>query len=69
MSWTTEDDKLLAEMLERKQAYENTMRECVARAVDTHLTVYQVDEVVGDLIKNATVFRKVLEPFDKEFKS
>lgn len=69
MNWTKEDEKILNEMLKRKSQSVVLLREGVERAVDTYLTVYDPDEVTDDLIAHATEFRKVLEPFDKEFKA
>lgn len=69
MTWTQEDEQKLKELEERKQAYINVLKNCVDNAVDTYLSLpYTVDaeEITCGLIEHATVFRKVLEPFDKE---
>lgn len=70
MNWTDEDERPLKELQERKQRYENTMADCVGRVVDQHFTYdMELGEIRDTLIHNATQIRKVLEPFDKEFKS
>lgn len=71
MTWTKEDELLLKELQERKQQYENTMADCVERAVGTYLCLCSMcsSTVPIGLIEHATEFRKVLEPFDKEFKA
>lgn len=70
MTWTNEDERTLNELQERKQQYENAMADCVGRVVDQHFR-YNTDsgEIRDALIRNATQIRKVLEPFDKEFKA
>lgn len=67
MAWTKEDEATLQALLERKQAEERVLRECVERAVAQWCSYgMREDDVVAALIEHATVMRKVLEPFDRE---
>lgn len=70
MNWTDEDERILQELQERKRQCEASLLEPVKLAV-AELFWRQMgdDDVANVLIENATQIRKVLEPFDKEFKS
>lgn len=66
MTWTAEDERLLKELTERKQAVQNVLQDCVIRTA-TVLRLHHcvdADEAARDLIANAEQIRKVLEPFD-----
>ncbi len=66
MTWTQEDEALLIELQRRKQAHDDEMRWPVEDAVRDCLFVKDAPAAAEDLIKYATLFRKVLKPFDKE---
>lgn len=69
MSWNNSDEKLLKELQERRQAYYNTMYECVERfisGIDLESS-YEEGLIIEYLIEHATAARKILEPFDSEF--
>jgi len=66
MPWTEQDERLLKELTERKQAVQNVLRDCVTR-MTAELKLHHcvdADEAARDLIANAEQIRKVLEPFD-----
>jgi hypothetical protein len=69
MNWTPEDEAKLKELTERKAHTVKMNRDCLERAVNRkyYLDMPLVD-VLDALIKDATVLRKVLAPFDKELK-
>ena len=69
MTWTKEDEAKLAEMVERKQKHLDTNVACVTRALERfYFTSMNTDELVEQLVGDATRIRKVLEPFDEELK-
>lgn len=70
MPWTDEDERLLKELTERKEATQNTLWDCVIRlAVELRLHhCVDADEMARDLMGNAEQIRKVLEPFDPSVK-
>lgn len=70
MPWTSEDERLLKELTERKQAMQNILQGCVVRVVQQHgLNEWQsARERAEELIANAEQIRKVLEPFDPNVK-
>lgn len=69
MTWTTHDEATLQCLREKKAEHINMSRDCVMRAVHWYDNFSERTELVEGLISHATVIRKVLEPFDEEFKS
>jgi len=69
MSWTSEDEANLVDLQERKKKEYDVLTACVWRLVDRTISSFGSTQVVtDDLIAHATEFRKVLEPFESEFK-